>query len=1189
MDSGEMKYLFKETRLNLEPPTATSVVNIRVPSKNGSSRIQPRSAYDPSTDDESTFRSRNLASTSSIYHRKWHDSPRSFLWRVLEDGSVLSIRAADVCKKDNTADAPLVLNFNFSVPIQAGCVALSDPEEHDALCVFVLDQSSQLFTFTLRPDFFRKRTALDAVLSELCKVQSPAGLTFKSPHRLVAATANTLLVTVSDGGLIRLDKTTSDECEWYETEHGVSFFTNLNESKASLGVWKESFFNAQGWAQNLRSLLPFQGNHTVKYGKVNMEYSTATSVQVTDFGLESCMFAITVCLDHRIRIWNIDDGQILFTGDLLNVTRATQQVGKWAIDPAQANLVQVVGRGRGQRTCATYSPIGTGEFKFWRITAKDAHTIMVEDMFPKAMLMPSTPSSSDMWTLADFILASPTEETINMWTLWKNNLTYRVRRLVLDRRHMEKSWKKGWDGVHPDAGIMPVQTSGPCDPTDVTEKWLECILQPGRFTKGTLQTALCIYERGLGSTKDINSKGRGLAEAICSVLGATSSLDRSSTGDMDYEQFRTSCETQWRRFFRLLIELDRQRGEAVGLSFDAETDLVWVICTDLVSAIRQCSGLERLYHNLASANVEHSRRAALINAGVAFVGSLSENHVQVARGALRQQLFEESSKTDLERIQHFSDKAGFWRGITDDDCAQVTEALGTNFATVSNDLYARLLNMIAAPVAARKRHLRQPLTEFGKKLITKGLQDDIVLQWNICFSQVILLTHMEFEFDNEEDALHTRVNIGPVFRKLVSALKRLELLKWLANTELSASLDTHVDRETLIQHKKNTGESQTLTTALEVNLGHLLGFDDAGKEPLFESITNLLSNLCAPDSDIEISPALVQCTLIKHGRADLALELVPFSDQNPFSVYVLGRIQLSLNEFGAAAISFRRAAIGMGTEDMAPYGHSCGLLKDIEWNLLNKGQGMYYSHIVALFESQKAYSYVVEFARLSLQFMGCLPEEDTSATKVDLLSRLFNAAVATSQYDLAHTALLSMQDDALKQSSLRKLVARMCETHHSIELVSLPFAGMQQEVDDLLAAKCRNTIDVVQGFPYHQVLYSWRIKRNNYRGAASVLLDRVHKLKLAGEGDKITGDDVLETPVTRQYLLLINALSCVDPKQAWIFDEGSPALRQDGEGAAQRKVVSLVDIRKEYHDELDRIVAIQNNQFGFDTSDVMEL
>ncbi|PNY24834.1 DNA repair protein RAD51 [Tolypocladium capitatum] len=917
-----------------------------------------------------------------------------------------------------------------------------------------------------------------------------------------------------------------------------------------------------------------------------MEYSAATSVQVTSFGLEQCLFAITVCLDHRMRIWNANDGQILYTGDLLNVERTPQEVGKWSIDPSQSNLIQMVGRNRGQRICATYSPIGPGEFKFWKIIAKDPHTVIVEDLFPKNTLLPPTPSSSDIWTLADFILASPAEGSINIWTLWKNNMTYRVQRLELDRKNMAQTWEDSWDGVFPDAGIPAARTSGSCDSTDVTEKWLQAILQPGRFTKATLETALSIYERGLGRPKD-SSKGRGLAESICSVLGATASLDRGSSGAMDYEQFRASSETQWRRFYRLLIELDRQRGEAIGLALDPNADMTWVVCTDLLSAITDCSNLERLCHNQPTPDEEgEHQQAALVSSAVSFVDGFSDNYVQLCNAVLRQEIFEESSKTDLERIQYFSDKAGFWRGITDDDCAQVIDALGANFGVVTDEVYRAVLDLIAAPPEAKRRHLRHPLTEFGRKLIMKGVQDNIELQWKVCFSQLILLVHMEFEFDCEEEALHRRVDVGTVFRELISALKRLELLKWLARTELSVPL-FRADKGSPQVLSRKGGEESQVVTALEANVGHLLGFDNVKNEPFSVSITELVANLCAPDSDIEVSPTLIQCSLVKRERADLALDLAPFCDQNPFSVYVQGRVLLALKDFESAAINFRKAAIGMGTENVQSDRHSCGLLDDTEWNLLNQGQAKYYSHIVALYEEHRAYSYVLDFARLAVQFLGFA--RGNESTKADMLSRLFNAALATSQFELAHTSLLSIKDEALRQCGLRKLVDKMCETYHNIELASLPFPGMQQDVDTILAQRCRNTMDVVDGFPYHQVLYSWRIKRNNYRGAASVLLDRIQKLRSAGEGDKITGEGILDTPVTRQYLLLINALSCVDPKQAWIFDEGVPWVHQNGDVADKRRVVSLADIRKQYQDELDRIAAIQNNQFGFEADDMMEL
>jgi nuclear pore complex protein Nup160 len=167
---------------------------------------------------------------------------------------------------------------------------------------------------------------------------------------------------------------------------------------------------------------------------------------------------------------------------------------------------------------------------------------------------------------------------------------------------------------------------------------------------------------------------------------------------------------------------------------------------------------------------------------------------------------------------------------------------------------------------------------------------------------------MEFEFDNEADALHHRVDIGHVFRQLVAALRRLELLKWLAHTELSVA-NSREKSETGTASKKSAEDVQ-LVTALEVNLGHLLGFANKN-ESLAVGITDLVTNLCAPDSDIEVSPSLIQCSLIKRERADLALDLAPFCDQNPFPTYIQGRVLLALSDFNAAAINFKKAAIGM--------------------------------------------------------------------------------------------------------------------------------------------------------------------------------------------------------------------------------------------------------------------------------------
>ncbi|KAL0936593.1 DNA repair protein rad51 [Colletotrichum truncatum] len=1178
MDSADTQYLYRETRLNLEPSSASSIVNIRVPSLTSNGRATARRLANGNDDknvseDEVAFRLKNLAPASSVYHRKWHDAPRSFLWRLLEDGLVLSLRVVDTCRQEKASDAPLVLNFRFSVPIQPSCIAFSDPREHDALSMFVLDESNYLYTFTLRPDFFRKRSAIEAGPGDACKVYQPKVFGLKHPHRMVAASTDQVVISLHDGGLVRLDRNRAHD--------------------SSSNPWKETIYNSQGWAQGIRSFLPFKQNHSIRYRNISMDASAATSIQVTDLGLDEAAFLFTVCLDHRMRIWNLRTGQILFTGDILNSDRNPQEMGKWQIEPAQSNLLQLVGEGAGKRMCATYSPIGAGEFKFWNIKAHDNETIYVEDAFPDTHLVPSSPSLSDVWTLADFVLSSPSDGGVQLWTLWKNNMTYRVQELELDMDNVAGSWENEWNSVHIDTSYPTAQISGPSDPTDTTEKWLELILAPGRFTKSTLETALSIYEKGLGTPKDGGSKGqKGLAESICSVLASTASLDRNSTGSMDYEQFRASSEIQWRRFYRLLIELDKQRGEAVALILDSDAEMTWVVCADAVSAIRECSQLERLYYNLSRPDEGSEKTATLVSTGINFVDAISDGILQVCNAALRPEIFEETPRTDYERIQYMFDTTAMWRSVSEEDCAQVIESLGQSYNGVTMDLYDSLAALVAASADSGSRKARLPLTDFGRKLVAKTVQETIELQWKVVFSQLLLLVHMEFDWEQEEDMLSKRFDIGAVFRQFLESLRRIELLRWLSKTEITVPVGNKHERNGSFSGSPNslkrTGEETQTITALEGNVGHLLGFVDSRDEPLAASITSIVTDLCAPNSDIEVSPTLIQCSLIRRERADLALELTPFCSQTPFAIYIQGRVFLALKDFASAAIHFRKAAIGMSVRDVDVDRHSSGLLDDTEWNLLNKGPARYHCHIVALFEKAKAYSYVIEFAGLAIQYSHASSE--AALVRSEMLSRQFNAATVLSRFDVAHASLLAMKDKAMQHSSLRKLVDKMCETYHNSELMSLPFPGLQDSIDEILAQRCKSTMDVLNGIPYHQILYSWRIKHSDYRGAATILLDRIHKLRYAGEGDKLIGEDVLDTPITKQYLLLINALSCVDPKQAWIFSEElRPPNLRDTNCQGKRKVVTLSDLRKQYQDELDRIAAIQNNQFGFEADDGMDI
>ncbi|EPE06288.1 dna repair protein rad51 [Ophiostoma piceae UAMH 11346] len=1440
--SRELFYAYKETRLGLEPSSSATVVHAQVPAINGNTgrrltRLVGRNSSNNTTSNgsifttsngnnntsallsgESTFteeeriyRNKNLSTESGIFHRRHHDAPRSFLWRVLEGGHVISIRAVDVARSEgslassvsssssSSTDAPLTLYLHFPKPVRPGCIALADPPQHDALSIFVLDESFYLHHLQLRPDVFRKRSFTnEADLGEAWKPYLSATFNFKQPRRLVAVSANEFVVALHDGGLIS-----------FRRDH-----VHDSNANASSGGWKESFHSPVGLIQGLRSILPFQGGPTIKYEGTNLEITAAASAVTSTLGLDETTFMFTVCLDHRLRIWNVERGEICYTGDILGQKREPNEaLGKWTIDPSQTNLLRVLVLGEGTAVIVTYSPVGAGAFKFWKATAtSDASgNVSIEvdaiDSAPEPLL-PPTPSAADVWTLADFAITYSPPRKLGLWVLWKNNLIYRVMQMDADFDGLSSAWKSNWVGVQTDSGVPTAQTSGPCDPTDAAEKWLDTIFFPGRFSRATLETALAMYERGLGAAKEntgarggrtsastaasslaasSSSNGKSLMESICSVLGSTAVLERSSSGAMDYDLFRSASEIQWRRFYRLLVELDKQRGEALSLALDPELGLAWVVCTDCIAVARECSGLERVYHNASSGNIiniaastggrPHSNAVyqkvgRLLAAGATFVDSFSDGMLQSSEAALRAELFGECpSKPDEERIQYLSDKAGFWRHLTEDECAQVVDILGENFEDVDMATYRALFSLFDDVVQQQLQgghDVRYPFTQFGQKLVIRGLQDTAELFWQILFRQLILLVHMEFEIEDERVALRSRVEVGQVYAKLIEALKRLELVKWLSRTEFSVAL-SRSERESLSGSVSGSfsgaaggasgsfsasgsgsfssapgagpngatssavGDSENATqivTALEGSVGHLLGLSELADNnvSLSSLLTDIIVDICSAQSTIQLDPAMIQCMLLKRGRADLSLQLGAFASDDPFSTYVQGRTYLALRDYDTASIYFQKAAIGLSATVRHPYArHSSGLIDDSEWNLFYSGLPNYYAHIVSLYDRQKAYSFVIDFARLSLQFVrskangivgtgslsngsqsqgqtqssqgaaghhrgtskghasrsGSLGANDPSAeaaslssTRTEMLSRLFTAAAALSRFDVAHSALISMGQPilpagaasastpsspssltgsgaatALQRSGLRYLVERMCETGEVASLLALPFpASLRDAVDDVLEHKCRAAMEVVRGTPWHYILYSWRVAHNDYRGAASVLLDRLHKLQQAGEGDKFlatmgaaglgdddASDDILDTPVTRQYLMLINTLSCVEPKQAWIYTEdpmGAPpssATRTKppydlgilssvessdspkettettetppkdhkdspmasflkkaaaAQRPAWRKVVTLADLRKQYQAELDRIAAIQNNQFEFAHEDI---
>jgi nuclear pore complex protein Nup160 len=213
-----MAKIYKENRVGVGPTVPDAVVNIRIPTQEIAQRrarfsIPSSTSQDElSIKDEDEFVRRYLATQGSIYFRQRKVYPRIFVWRVINDSKVLEIQSADLVKNSSeNHGANITLRLDFQETIIPSGVAFMDTEDHEMLNVFVITESRQLHTLTLRPEFFRRATSIDENIADWCKTSTPSPLAFAHPHRLHVSSTTELFVSLDSGALLRLTRKAGDD------------------------------------------------------------------------------------------------------------------------------------------------------------------------------------------------------------------------------------------------------------------------------------------------------------------------------------------------------------------------------------------------------------------------------------------------------------------------------------------------------------------------------------------------------------------------------------------------------------------------------------------------------------------------------------------------------------------------------------------------------------------------------------------------------------------------------------------------------------------------------------------------------------------------------------------------------------------------------------------------------------------
>ena len=1177
--------LFQETRIDLEPTVPDSIVHITLPSTTAfgrPTRARRRIENEPEpSKDEEDFKFKHVANSGSIYFRRAKRYPKCVLWRCLEKNQVLELRSVDLDKgRHEVKEAALILRIGFPIGLQEDGVALADTESPDIITVFALTTSNELYTLSIRPDFFCRATASDVDVATWSRIFRPVSFTLSSAHRLFAPSVNDIVITLIDGRLLRLTKKAGED--------GSS--------------WVERALGDSQWGSSLRGLIKWQGSNTVNYRGNVLEQDTAVSASMSPDGLH----LFTVCLNHTFKAWNIKSGKLAFSKDLLDITRDPQRP-RILLSPSSTGLLQLFeaqGAKEGDKYYAlTFSPQESGIFKIWAI--RDANHPGhggVRDLYPESVFKMPDPGDGTMWTMADFHLKPAYGgQGMELWVLIRLNRRYQLYYRKFDLLGIPDEWNRDWSSTAinvakiSDRDQIPTLPS-PQDAESVFEKWLDYVMTPGRLPKSVLETALAIHCQARQLAIPDVRRVPSLKSRIASSIGSSAIISYSQPGQPDVSRFEQELHQVWSEFWSDALDIDRLRWEPLSLGLSTSAQAPWIMFGDGCSVIRECSPLEILQRNSPEELQQHANLlempsieivdedtlgtrlpeelSLLIEIAARFRSSFSNSLTLACRQQLSAELWQEPSYSNADRLTLFYEKCGFEHAVSDKDYHNLDASLKTvgGMADLDSRLVLGILNRLPHSMSQEASGLQS--TKFGLRFLSIGAAITIAMTAQILTDLLLLIIFLAGEealADNSLDDSEWERNFKPnsLYQDLTEQLKVYQMMEWLAthsrpdpqpSQEKLKSLDNHLEQDAPSRHTQILQPTSTVLSNLfakDTSPQSYSSFPDLISSPQTSTLTSNISDLlvwtsAGNDRSITLSDVLIhiQANFLKNNDIELASDFSHFQPYNAWGMYMRGRLHLLRNEPSDASTCFQKAALNLSQPSNPPIAFaqaSSSLLSPLDASYLATGLANYYTHILTLFSAfPSCEMYMQSFARLALLHTTHPDPAHPNAAiqQADLLTRLFHASLALADYNAAYSALARYSDHALRKAGVGQLIFSLAQRRALGLLTEFPWSGsLAADADQFLeenVSKDNGSTSTGriggkfagENVEWYKILYAFRTCRGDLKGAAEVLVGKVaaqREAKFRKKGAKrvkiLGSEQEREEREDGDYLLALNALA----------------------------------------------------------------
>lgn len=973
--------------------------------------------------DEESYARKHLASEASVFFRRKSRFPRSFLWRVLDDRRLLEVQCVDLVKDRDDSQREGSLTFHIELPaeIVKGGVAFADPEETDALEVFVLTTSNDLFTITLKADLLARNVApAEFDPASVVKKYTANSFGFRYPYRMIAVSSLEILVSLHDGSLLRLER-------------------QANESATQ---WRETFYSEGGWSGTLKAFNPLKRRQTVRYGDLDLETSSAVDLAKSPDG----NVVWTITLDHQLKAWSANTGRVALQMDLLHEKGdrdASRRQTQYVMTAEQGKLLQVVRTPEkaddgslarmdedGKYFVWVHSP-KDHQFKVYEISSRFSPAgeefVRCDDLQPRATLIPPVEEmlNTNIWHLEEFhVQPSPTWSETQLWIRARSGalcktFTLSFDLLEEDPEELKKAFRTGWTVVDNgpstpehlrEATDFPAQLPTNADSlTTPTERWMSFVFSPGRFSTSSIEAALHTYckRRKLPSTtsKGSNVHQTPLQERLVASVTSKIILARSANNQPDYDSYQADVAAQWTGFYSILEELHRKRVESISLAYDFDYAQPWSIGADTVAPVRANDELELMCLNTDLLEPEDMKRiapeiaqsiynpkdamalpvTALIAAARKFRRSLPAETQDI----FKHTAYQDAVSNDNDPNDINDGKAGL-DGLYDrcDLGAEVSEEIFSALEVDVQDLeglgsiYRKIFQQVLRRLDNTKPESEQtPNLEsciYGNRLNVAVAQQSLRRNETILLDLLALIAFMSGDLEPSE--LHPDFAPRKLYNEIMELLKQNSLRLWLAS---------HTRMEPPVDGAHAMVEASLLESFFAGDWKRSASSDDEDDMPMaLTRWSKRWAYMVDLKKDWTGATSHIFSMLLRSELYHLASDFVKFLPDTPWSTYMQARLDVALGEYDSAAVRFHEAVndkngLAKPERQSISVVDTAGLLSTEEQTHFRSGLSQYYQHVAAVFQKPGVFSYVADFAAEALKNVHGVASLDDDLARID--------------------------------------------------------------------------------------------------------------------------------------------------------------------------------------------------------------